>query len=81
MKKIGVFLGLKFEWNLSVNTKRSGTDYCWLYCGIFYVKNHPNLSKKTPMKNKSLGAHFLLKKFFGNFNSKTTLFTRIIPDI
>ena len=27
------FLGLKFEWNLSVNTLRSGTDYCWLYCG------------------------------------------------
>ena len=26
------FLGLKFEWNLSVNTWRSGTDYCWLYC-------------------------------------------------
>ena len=28
-----IFLGLKFEWNLSVNTERSGTDYCWLYCG------------------------------------------------
>ena len=28
------FLGLKFEWNLSVNTERSGTDYCWLYCGL-----------------------------------------------
>ena len=27
------FLGLKFEWNLSVNTERSGPDYCWLYCG------------------------------------------------
>ena len=26
------FLGLKFEWNLSVNTERSGSDYCWLYC-------------------------------------------------
>ena len=26
-------LGLKFEWNLSVNTERSGPDYCWLYCG------------------------------------------------
>ena len=25
------FLGLKFEWNLSVNTERLGTDYCWLY--------------------------------------------------
>ena len=25
-------LGLKFEWNLSVNTWWSGTDYCWLYC-------------------------------------------------
>ena len=28
-------LGLKFEWNLSVNTERSGTDYCWLYCDSF----------------------------------------------
>ena len=27
------FLGLNFEWNLSVSTVRSGTDYCWLYCG------------------------------------------------
>ena len=27
-------LGLKFEWNLSVNTDRSGTDYCWLYCAF-----------------------------------------------
>jgi len=27
------FLVLNFEWNLSVNTVRSGTDYCWLYCG------------------------------------------------
>jgi hypothetical protein len=25
-------IGLKFEWNLSVNTERSGKDYCWLYC-------------------------------------------------
>ena len=28
------FFGLKFEWNLSVNTERSGTDYCWLYCEL-----------------------------------------------
>ena len=31
-EKTGFFLGLTFEWNLSVNTWRSGTDYCWLYC-------------------------------------------------
>ena len=30
------FLGLKFEWNLSVNTERSGTDYCWLYCAYIH---------------------------------------------
>jgi hypothetical protein len=30
-KKQFFFLGLKFEWNLSVNTWRSGTDCCWLY--------------------------------------------------
>ena len=30
-----IFLGLKFEWNLSVNTERSGTDYCWLYCAKY----------------------------------------------
>ena len=29
------FLGLKFERNLSVNTVRSGTDYCWLYCAFY----------------------------------------------
>ena len=33
-RKTIFFLGLKFEWNLSVNTERSGTDYCWLYCDI-----------------------------------------------
>ena len=31
------FLGLEFEWNLSVNTWRSGTDYCWLCCDNSYV--------------------------------------------
>ena len=31
------FLGLKFEWNLSVNTWRSGTDYCWLYCDLYLI--------------------------------------------
>ena len=31
------------------------------------------------MKNKKLGAHFLLKLFFGNYTFETTLFTIIIP--
>ena len=34
LQKNHFFLGLKFEWNLSVNTERSETDYCWLYCDL-----------------------------------------------
>ena len=33
-QKKNIFLGLKFEWNLSVNIWGSGTDYCWLYCEL-----------------------------------------------
>ena len=36
-KKVKKNLGLKFEGNLSVNTERSGTDYCWLYCGTLVL--------------------------------------------
>ena len=46
---------------------------------IFYVKNHPNLSNLFSMKNKSLGAHFLLKWFFSNFNFKTPLLLKLCP--
>ena len=36
---------------------------------IFYVKNNPNLSKKNfQMKNINLGAPFLEKAFFADFN-------------
>ena len=31
------------------------------------------------MKNKSLGANFLLKLFIGNFNLKTPLFLKLCP--
>ena len=32
------------------------------------------------LRNKILGAHFLLKIFFGNFNFKTTSYGKIMPD-
>ena len=37
---------------------------------IFDVKNHPNLWFFFSFKNNKLGAHFLLKWDFGNFNFK-----------
>ena len=37
---------------------------------IFYVKKHRNLSDFFLLKNNDLGAHFLLKWLFGNFNLK-----------
>ena len=46
------FLGLKFEWNLGVNTVRSGTDYCWLYCvgeeGVENLEKMPTSFKDDP---------------------------------
>ena len=47
---------------------------------IFYVKNHPNLSDFFfSLKNKNLGAHFLLLTFFDKMNFQITLFTKMMP--
>ena len=40
----------------------------WHLKSIFYVKIHPNLFDFFSLKNKNLGAHFLLSKFFDKIN-------------
>ena len=35
---------------------------------IFYVKNHPNLSKKKSLKNINLGAPFFKEAFSADIN-------------
>ena len=44
----------------------------WTFKEIFYVKNHQIFLIFFSLKNKNLGAHFMLKLFFANFNFKTT---------
>ena len=51
------FLGLKLEWNLSVNTERSGTDYCWLYCGRNHGEMYAKFGKK---KDWQFAAHWFM---------------------
>ena len=47
---------------------------------IFYVKKLSNISEFLfSLKNMSLGTHFLLKWFFGNFNFKTFLLLKSDP--
>ena len=58
------FLGLKLEWNLSVNTERSGTDYCWLYCGRNHGEMYAKFGKKKRLTIRSSLVHELYS--FGN---------------
>ena len=54
------FLGLKLEWNLSVNTERSGTDYCWLYCGRNHGEMYAKFGKKKDWHSQLIGSWTLL---------------------
>ena len=58
MKKT-FFLGLKFEWNLSVNIWRSGTDYCWLYWDLAHYSKKVDCGF-SKIESKKLQEHQLL---------------------
>ena len=48
---------------------------------IFYVKNHPNLSKKIFTEEYQFRSTFFVKSIFADFNFKTTLFTKMTPNL
>ena len=70
---------LRNFWQHQKFTKKQKKSIRKLSKWIFYVKSHFNLSDFFSLWNRVLGAHFLLKWFFGNFNFKTTCLLISIP--